>query len=272
MNSALEAALALEQAGHLLEAAAAYRQIGPDDPGHATALGRVDVIALAAGEAAEAGRWFERALDLDDDPDLWAELAQARAQEGKIEAAGECCRRALALDPDHFFALCRQGEFLAMAGQVGAAVESLQRALVQQPESPEANYILAFLLGLEGRHEEAIESYDRTLANRPDWPEALRQRSEQWLILGQLDQARRDLDEATRLDPADAFTSYQRGALEMAAGNTAAAIRAFGQVIERTPGDAALLLNTGIQLLALEQPDTAAPFPMLRDPPWPPNK
>ena len=49
MSPALSAAQALEKAGHLLEAAAAYRRIGPDDPGHAVALGRIWVIALVAG-------------------------------------------------------------------------------------------------------------------------------------------------------------------------------------------------------------------------------
>lgn len=207
MNFSIEPVIAHYQAGRLVEAEVACRQILAAQPVHADAQRWLGVIALASGRFAEAveliskaialaparadfhsdlgaafrllGRLeeavacFRRAAELQPDlPDAHLNLGEALTELGRFEEAIPSCRRGLALNPGYATAHNNLGNALAQAGQRDEAFACFQRALALDPACAEAHNNLGTLFTQMERWDDVIACSRRAIAARPDFAAA----------------------------------------------------------------------------------------------------
>jgi Tfp pilus assembly protein PilF len=99
-------------------------------------------------------------------------IAVQHHQGGRLQAAGEICRRILAVEPDQTDACHLLGVISAQTGDHQFAVEYLRRALAAKPGWAEAHYNLGKALKEQGKLDEAIVCYRRALELKPDLAEA----------------------------------------------------------------------------------------------------
>ena len=164
----LEQAIAAHQAGDLIRAAAAYRQLLAEDPDDTEALNAQGILHLQGGRLPDALACFERAAELaptvakyqnnignaqmalqaadaavahffraaELDPanaDFRANLGTARMSSGDATGAEDDFAQALSLDADNYQAQQNLGGLLSKRNRLADALPHLQRA-VQHPE------------------------------------------------------------------------------------------------------------------------------------------
>ncbi|MFQ5744176.1 MAG: tetratricopeptide repeat protein, partial [Acidobacteriota bacterium] len=119
---------------------------------------RAGVIALEAGQAAEAVNWFREALKLaPDDATLWTRLGSALVAAQQAREAVDAYRRAVELAPE------RQVSRMALAMQLlslqenEAALAALDGVLATSPKHGVAHYQRAKLLSQQGKKTAALE-------------------------------------------------------------------------------------------------------------------
>ncbi len=207
----LEALFALalreQNAGHLAEAAVAYRKVlalRPDIAGVRNNLGNVlmaqgmldeaveqfaRVIALEPnyaeahynlgclfrlqGKLDEAAARFEQSLALKPD------LAEAHNNLGKIfweqnrlDLALKQFEQAVAVRPNYAEAHNNLGNILWEHGQLDRAITQLGHAIALRPNIADPHNNLGNVLLSQGKLDEAAARYEQALALRPDYPEA----------------------------------------------------------------------------------------------------
>lgn len=92
------------------------------------------------------------------DADAWYALSNTLGMRGKLDEAGECCRRALALQPDHCEANLNLGNVYFSQGKRDEAVMQYHRVLQINPKLAVAYTNLGNVLS-------AMEKYDAAAAN-----------------------------------------------------------------------------------------------------------
>ena len=92
--------------------------------------------------------------------------------QGKLEEAIACYRRALELKPDYAKAHNNLGNALKDQGKLDEAVACYRRALELKPDYAEAHNNLGNALKDQGKLEEAVACYRRALELKPDYAEA----------------------------------------------------------------------------------------------------
>jgi tetratricopeptide (TPR) repeat protein len=167
-------ALAHHRDGSFREAELLYRQILARQPGHADALHMLGVMALQAGQHADALKLIGRAAALQ--PANWefqSNLGLVHRAMGQPDEELACYRRALALRPSEPGAHYNVGVALSERKEFGPAIAEYRQALALWPDSPEALNNLGEALREIGQLEEAVAIGRRAVALRPNWPQAL---------------------------------------------------------------------------------------------------
>ncbi|MGN6651724.1 O-linked N-acetylglucosamine transferase, SPINDLY family protein [Trinickia sp.] len=170
--SAIESALALQQAGRFAEAALAYRQILAVDPNHADALHLLGLVALHDGDYVQATDWIMRALSQHESEIFYGNLGNALAARGMRAAAIESFRQAIALKRDYVPAHNNLGNMLRDQGHFVEAVECFKTVIALKPDYAEAYNNLANALVDLGELDAAIDTYRQAIVLRPDLLEA----------------------------------------------------------------------------------------------------
>jgi peptidoglycan hydrolase-like protein with peptidoglycan-binding domain len=147
-------ALALEEAGELARAVAAYRRA--DELGHATAPSNLGVLLEQHGDRAGAEACYRRA-DERGDPDGAFNLALLLGEQGDHMGALEAYRRADQLG--HGTAAANLGVVLGEHGDLAAAEACFRRA--DERGDAHGAFNLAVLLDQHGDHVGALEAYQR---------------------------------------------------------------------------------------------------------------
>ncbi len=210
------------------------QEVAYPDPLAATLAGIAKTVAL------EVARDLAAAEDFDENDFLGfvgAQLAGSgggavepmtglieQAREGRAPAA-QVARLEAAL-----------GSVQVRAGDDEAAVASFRSALAAEPGLVQARLRLGNALARLGEFAEALEAYDQVLS-RPGIPsdtaaQARIQRGSVRANLGQLDEARADLEAALQADPASAEAHLRLGGVLLAQGEEEAARASFGRAAE----------------------------------------
>lgn len=187
------------------------------DPNHVDALSLLGVCCNALEKFDESAEYFERAAQIEPNPERLCNLGAALARLGKLDDAAEAYRQALQLDPNYVeahrnFAVCRM-----RAGDLNEAEAHLREALRLRPDFPEAINNLIAVLRSRQRFAESIR-----------WAERL-----------------------VELQPSDPVNRFELGVAFQHAGRMAEAVAAYSEAVRMKPDYAAAHLNRGLTLLSL---------------------
>ena len=96
-------------------------------------------------------------------------MGNALWDQGKLDEAVACYRRALELNPGYAEAHSNLGNALKDQGKLDEAIACWQRALELKPDYAEAHYNLGIALKDQGKPDEAVACYRRALELKPDY-------------------------------------------------------------------------------------------------------
>ena len=137
-------------------------------PGDPFVLNSLGMIALDAGQLADARDYFERAIENDATaPELWMNLAKVHrvAEADRLEA--ESLDGALAIDQRHFMANVRRAELHEKRGETAAAMHRWSGVIALAEASGTANASLAELLEHARRYIAGVASgFENSLSPR----------------------------------------------------------------------------------------------------------
>ena len=166
-------ASALQQAGRVAEAEAAYRTILQFHPTHFNSLHFLAVSQFQLRRSSDADRNFRKAIALNPNcAPLHSNHGLALYDLQRFDEAVASCDRAIALQPDHAQAWCNRAKALRSLDRCEEALVAADRALSIQPNYPQAFDARGSALFRLRRYEEAIASYDRAIALNPNYAEA----------------------------------------------------------------------------------------------------
>jgi tetratricopeptide (TPR) repeat protein len=153
-------ALALHQSGQLEQAAALYRQVLAEQPGHPDALHFSGLLAHQQGRHDEAIDLFRRALVVAPDVAfIHSNLGLAQAAAGRSDAAIASFVRAIDIDPEFAAAHFNLGTSLHAGGHFAEARHHYKIALKLQPRYADARWNLADLELFTGDWHNGWEHY-----------------------------------------------------------------------------------------------------------------
>ncbi|MBI4969901.1 MAG: tetratricopeptide repeat protein [Rhodospirillales bacterium] len=192
MTDSIDAALAHERAGRVMEAQAEYAALLKQNPSHVEANHRLGLLALAAGRAETAIALILRAAK--EAPQRWDivnNLGNALLKNGWSAEAVEAYRRALELKPgdgDLILNLAQGlfslGNARSKAGHAEEAEIHLSEAWTLAPDRAAIAVSLGSVLLDRGRTEQALTTLDQALALDPDHVTAHWNRAHARLRLG----------------------------------------------------------------------------------------
>jgi serine/threonine protein kinase/Flp pilus assembly protein TadD len=148
-------------------------------------------------------------------------------------AALALLNRALALNPQHFWALMQRGVCRLEASDQLLAISDFSEAIRVQPASPIGHFNRGAALTRAGRHDAAIVDYTRALQCDEHFVLAYLNRGLSYLELRQYGPAIADFNEAVALGRDDAALHAGRGIALEGLGNGAEADVAFAQALDR---------------------------------------
>lgn len=166
--------VALFQHGYLQQASESFLDVvaaKPDDPDAYYNLG---TLSLRRNDFPAARTYLERALILRPNyPEAWNNLGMMAAQSGQMDDAIQDFRKSLELRPRYSTALLNLGNVYRRQRNFTSAEECLSHALEIQPDDPEINYSLGMLYAQQDRPQLASDYLNKAIALKPDYPEAL---------------------------------------------------------------------------------------------------
>jgi tetratricopeptide (TPR) repeat protein len=177
---------------------------------------------------------------------------------GRLEDALGHVDRALALEPHYSHALSMRVRVLTDLRRFADARATLEAATVSRPNWPVMVEARATLDLLSGRYAEAETGYTELMKVWGDLGHTWNARAEARIMLGKLDEAERDIDQAERLSPKDVQWMYNRASLAMARGDAKGALDIVDRAFASTDVTAASALDLrGRALMELKRPDEA---------------
>jgi len=246
------------QAGHLSEAETAYRQILSRNPNHGEALHLLGVLAVQSGRLDAAVEFIRRAIAIcSTNAIYYSNLGKALADMKQFDEAIAACRQAIQLKPDLAEARCNLGNALKGKGEIDKAIETYRQAIRLKPDLAEAHSNLGNALKDNERLDEAIASYRQAIRLRPDFAGAHSNLGNALTNLGRLDEAITSYRQAIRLKPDYAEAHSNLGNALKENGQFDEAIAAYGQAIRLKPDDALAHSNLGNVLKDKGQLDEA---------------
>ena len=248
----------LEKTGKTDEAEAEYRaslQVKDNALAH-WGLARV---YRQAGKVDQAVAEYQAALRLQDDPHMRFALAQLYESQGRLEDAAGQYQAAIPLfgpeDPYRDSSRAALARVLLRLCRSDEALVALQPSLEGGPgaSSVDVLSVLAAIYEAQGRMSEASEIYARLLRENPDDPTVHYLAGEFAYRQNRLDEAVREMEQATKLASAFSLAWSRLGYLYELQGNFSAARAAHRKALEVLPSNVSALLGLG--QIALRQGD-----------------
>jgi len=213
---ASELALTYLASGELHQAEQALREALRFDPGSRQALANLGAVLQRRGHLEEAAKQYAAYLDLEpDDLEVRCNLANALMEAGHSERALVEVDAALLRTPDHPLMLANKGAVLCGLGRYVAAIEVLEKTCAADTGDDMALINLAFA---RRRCGDTVGAADV-------------------------------LEQAVRINPANARAVADCANVEMELGRCDSALRRCAEFLARYPGER-LVLNTYIYALA----------------------
>jgi predicted O-linked N-acetylglucosamine transferase (SPINDLY family) len=185
-------------------------------------------------------------------------IAIQHHQGGRIQAAGQLCRRILAVEPRHSATWHLLGIIAQQAGQPAAAVDCIQRAVQFDPLTAAYHNNLGEAYRALGKLDEAVACYRRAIALNPRSVAAQNNLGVALQAQGQSDEAARCCRQALELEPDFAAGHYNLAIALQRQGNLDESQAHYRRALQLKPDFAAAWHNLGTVLGTLARHDEAA--------------
>lgn len=187
-----------------------------DQRGTANFLLDAAVGAIARDDARRAEQFVRYSIDLSESARAYSLLGEIHNARGNVDLALEHWRRALAVDPNHFYTLINLGKFHLTRQEIERATSYLDKALQIEPDSARAHHLRGLAYQAVGDQAKAVAEYRLTLRDGKychgvqtfylNFGAALG-------ALGNYEEAAQMLEEYTNLAPRDVDGQYHLGAV-----------------------------------------------------------
>ena len=235
----LEIAVGLHQAGKLLEAEAAYRQILASRPNDADVIQLLGIVSYQLGQKEPALQLLRRAVEINPQaPECHYHAAMILADLDRHAEAIASFRQAVERKPDFVEAHHLLGISLRAVRQWPEAAESFRRALALKADHLEAWNNLGTVLSAMGQFDDAIAAYRRALALRGDIAAIHSNLANALAAGGHGADAIAEFRQALSLEPANPMVKLALGAALQAGGDLNEAIATYRQVLAMHPDSA----------------------------------
>lgn len=232
----IEAGAAHHRAGRLAQAEAAYRRVLASNPRHADALHLLGLIAMQTQSYAQSLELIAQAIEIAPNPTYYDNLGCMFRQWGKLAAAAECHRQAIALQPAYHRAHDNLGQTLLAQRQTVEAVQCFRAALAVNPSFADAHSNLANALCELRDYDGAMHHAQAALALDPSHAEAHNNLGNAFKYLQRLDAAAQHYQRALELKPQVAEIHANLGKVLLDQGRFGEAIERFTQALTLRPG------------------------------------
>jgi tetratricopeptide (TPR) repeat protein len=155
---------------------------------------------------------------------------------GRLEAASDCYRRAVAIAPDDPESMNNLGTVLAKMGRSEEARTCFEKVLALNPRHANALNNLGIVLAQLDHADEALVFYKRALAIRPDHANAYQNMGNAYLKLEQADKAAEAYRKCLAIVPRHFRVQYSLGNALARMGKLEEAIAAYETALEFNPG------------------------------------
>jgi tetratricopeptide (TPR) repeat protein len=203
LEAELHQGIECQQAGRLGDAVRHYRAVLQFDPTNVDALNLMSVLALTAGDGANA-----------------AALAES----------------ARTYQPDWFLSYLNLGNALQTLGRMDEAVDAFQKAITLNPDSAESFVNLSAALDRAGRHDDAADMAVKAIMIAPDMADAHVNFGNALLGLGSPGEAVEAYVKATGLEPDNALAWFNLGNAHAALAEWDEAIGAYRRAVTLADG------------------------------------
>jgi len=252
LQELLQTGLCHHQAGRLSQAEAAYRQILQVAPDQPDALHLLGMVVNQAGQNELAVELISKAIGINPAGPMYYNLGNVFHGLGKPDAAVDCFRKALQLQPDHVNACLNLGVVLKTQGKLDEAAGNFRKVLKLRPEFMGAYLHLGNDCKEQGRIDDAAECFQNALRLKPDYVEARVNLGNVLKEQGRLDEAIESFRKVLALKPDYAEVHNNLGNVLQAQGKLDAAVESFGKALALEPdcieahtGMGAVLKDTG---------------------------
>jgi predicted O-linked N-acetylglucosamine transferase (SPINDLY family) len=204
---------------------------------------------LRGNRLAEAQALFYQVCEHNaEDVDAWYLLSCIHGMQGNMDEAGRCCRRAIALRPDHSDAHINLGNVLLSQGKLDEAVLHYQTALRINPNNAGALCSLGNALSSLGNHDEATANYQAALRLNPNLVEAYYNLGNSQMAQRKYDDAMDSFSRAIHLNPNYAAAYNNLGNAHKECGDISAALENYKTAVRLQPDFARAHNNLAIVL------------------------
>jgi len=169
-------------------------------------------------------------------------------------------KAALRVAPESVRVLFNFGAACEERGDDASAIGAYEKAIAVWPDYADAHYNLAGVLARRKMLPAAIDHYREALRQQPGNVQYLVNLAHSLAALDRRDEAREFLHRAIGLDPRSVLAYTDLGAVELAAGDTRAALAAYTEAVRLEPANADYLRNLGVAQLEAHDPGAAATF------------
>ena len=169
-------------------------------------------------------------------------------------------KAALRVAPESVRVLFNFGAACEERGDDASAIDAYEKAIAVWPDYADAHYNLAGVLARRKMLPAAIDHYREALRQQPGNVQYLVNLAHSLAALDRRDEAREFLHRAIGLDRRSVLAYTDLGAVELAAGDTRAALTAYAEAVRLEPANADYLRNLGVAQLEAHDPGAAATF------------
>ena len=259
VNETYAAAMRAQAEGRLDEALALLTEVtgaAPNDPNAMLCTGMTYYFKKDFPKARE---WLEKAHAAHlDEGAYYINIGLLNDAEGKLDAALECHRKAIALLPQQHQGHYNLGLTLAKMGRFKEAIDAYTAALRLSPQDSVIVRHLAESLLADGRTEEAMRQFTQYINLCPDKCEA-------WTFLADIYRQRKDFrtsgeyyEKALAENPRSHNTHYRYACMLRDANQLGAALPHFRQAYEIMPDNLGYICDLGYVTASSGDRQTAA--------------
>ena len=253
-----DTALGRHRAGDLAEAESLYRQVVAQEPGHASALHNLGLLAQSAGRLPEASDWLQRASASNpDDATCHNNLGNVLRELGQPREALAAYRAAVRVDPDYLNAYFNLADTLMDSGEAAEAADCYRQILRLRADDQEALGGLGIALMSLGKPNDAMACFERAIMLRPNDPLAHFNIATAHREQQRPDAALASYRKALAINPGYAAAHNNVGLLLKSKGERDQSAQAFRDALRANPRHMPARLNLVSLLLEDNDPECA---------------